>query len=235
MATATPSPIASSSHLAKAQPTNEIGLLGPRTIKPLDKQKCCSSCILIALGIATLVCVGGLGVAGVLQAHGITLLSKTFPFLNSAIGTIGHTPIFWTMAAGGLVAGVALIAWGARRIHLARKECHSTESRPSSLPAISIPTGPLKPEDFGQRFDELGISVQQQQQILRKMPITPSYAYQKIGQDYIVFKKTAGTSLSSPIFECTGKLLQQLFLTTTYGLLSSSFKCYGDVTGEMHG
>ncbi|MBS0623774.1 MAG: hypothetical protein JSS62_04045 [Verrucomicrobia bacterium] len=234
MATATPSPIASSSHLARAQPTNEIGLLGTRTIKPLDKQKCCSSCILIALGIATLVCVGGLGVAGVLQAHGITLLSKTFPFLNSAIGTIGHTPIFWTMAAGGLVAGVALIAWGARRIHLARKECHSTESS-SSSPATSISIGPLKPEDFGQRFDEHGISVQQQQQILGKMPATPSYAYQKRGLEYIVFKKTAGASPSSPIFECTGKLLQQLFLTTTYGLLSSSFKCYGDVTGEMHG
>lgn len=98
----------------------------------IEHRGCCSSpaqkhlaaWMMVALSVATIVCVGGLGLAGLLQSHGVVSLSH-LPALNAAVGTIGHQAAFWTMAVGGGALGSGLLIGS---IYVMPKTCTTTGS-----------------------------------------------------------------------------------------------------------
>jgi hypothetical protein len=73
---------------------------------------------ILAVGIGTLVVIGGLGTVGLIHSYGLNL-PQGLQWLTSAIGTIGNTSHFWslwTMAVGGTVAGGILITYSIYKI-----------------------------------------------------------------------------------------------------------------------
>ena len=73
------------------------------------------------IGSLVVIGVGGFGAVGLLQSHGLISLPH---WLASVIGTVGNTPHFsslWAIAIGGVTAGGSLMAFGAYKIHKARR------------------------------------------------------------------------------------------------------------------
>ncbi|MBS0623121.1 MAG: hypothetical protein JSS62_00700 [Verrucomicrobia bacterium] len=68
--------------------------------------------VAILVGSTVTVLLGGLGVCGLLQTYGLVNFSHALPGLAHAIGTIGHSSAFWSMAFGGIGIGGYLIGWG---------------------------------------------------------------------------------------------------------------------------
>lgn len=90
----------------------------------------------IILGVLVLLGLGGYGTAGLLQAHEIV----SWQWLVSTVETLGN-PGLWTLAVGGGVLGITLIAWGAYKL-MQRETASKSEAMPQ----------------FGDYFDEIGLS-----------------------------------------------------------------------------
>ncbi|MBS0623773.1 MAG: hypothetical protein JSS62_04040 [Verrucomicrobia bacterium] len=107
----------------------------------IEHRGCCSSpaqkhlaaWMMVALSVATIVCIGGLGLAGLLQSHGVVSLAH-LPALNAAVGTIGHQAAFWTMAVGGGALGSVSLIWGTLQIYRANKHSDEKNFAASALP-----------------------------------------------------------------------------------------------------
>lgn len=98
---------------------NSLNILEPGkvNVSVASGGHCCASKkwfrVAIAIGLLIVIGVGGFGILGLLQSHGL------LRWLASAIGTIGHTPQFWSLwaiAGGGLTVGGVLISIGAYQL-----------------------------------------------------------------------------------------------------------------------
>lgn len=111
----------------------------------------------LAIIVGSVVLIGGgtLGALGLLHSHGMLSLPK---WLSSAVGTIGHTPHFWSLWAltgGSVVLGGGLIAVGAVKLHQSRikpplidkKSGNNSESQKSECDEGSI-------DDLLKKIDE---------------------------------------------------------------------------------
>ncbi|MEZ5315614.1 MAG: hypothetical protein R3E91_05355 [Chlamydiales bacterium] len=75
--------------------------------------------VAIVVGTFFLTAIGGFGVVGLLQSHGLIALPHSLQWLASAIGTISQTTHFWglwTVVGSGLLIGTSLITCGILRI-----------------------------------------------------------------------------------------------------------------------
>lgn len=111
--------------------TSTIRLTDSSCLTP--SQKRLANWVVVALSVATIVCVGGLGLAGLLQSHGMVSLAH-LPALNAAVGTIGHQAAFWTMAVGGGALGSVSLIWGTLQIYRANKHSDEKNFAASALP-----------------------------------------------------------------------------------------------------
>lgn len=104
-----------------SQPSNKQGNIGDKSVVEAKNQKSKKWFILaIVIGSIVVVGVGGFGAAGLLHVHNLVNLPQ---WAASAIGTIGHTPHFWSLWAlttGGVVGGGGFIAFGSTKIHQAK-------------------------------------------------------------------------------------------------------------------
>jgi hypothetical protein len=114
----------------------------------------------MVVGAVVVIGVGGFGSVGLLQSHGIISLPSSLQWLASAIGTVGHTPHFWSLWAlttGGTALGVASIAYGFYKIHKAKvQERERLKAEKMRQEQLELETKTLKDNGIGQNFEAIG-------------------------------------------------------------------------------